>query len=57
MSSDISKSARFLSLAGYLVTTLLVPFNQMRNIRASLPETASVDEFSLVRAVALLHVC
>jgi hypothetical protein len=48
MSSSIAKSARFLSLVGYLVMTLLVPPNQMRNIRATLPATASADEFALV---------
>eukprot|EP00750_Incisomonas_marina_P005450 INCI13953.2.p1 GENE.INCI13953.2~~INCI13953.2.p1 ORF type:complete len:139 (+),score=21.16 INCI13953.2:169-585(+) len=40
---DISKSARFLSVAGFLVTTLLIPFNLMRIISASLPDGSAQD--------------
>ena len=35
MSSNIAKSARFLSLAGLLVTTLLIPFNIVNIVKAS----------------------
>ena len=44
---DISKSARFLSVAGFLVTTLLIPFNLMRIISASLPD-GSAQDYALV---------
>lgn len=49
MSSDVAKSARFLSLAGFLVTTLLIPFNVVHTVKASLGDDQTLDSYQVVR--------
>ena len=53
MSSNIAKSARFLSVAGLLVTTLLIPFNIVDIVKASVApfSNPSQEDYSAVSAI------